>query len=67
MPYPCLRQKHDSGWLALNPIDKYSQEANVDWCHVNQSKRSSHPTTLEVIQHLISLETGSDRSYNAVI
>ena len=34
--------------LALNPIEKYSHEANV-----NSSNRSSHQTTLEKIQHLI--------------
>ena len=25
--------------LVLNPIEKYSQEDNADWCHVDQSKR----------------------------
>ena len=53
--------------LAFNPIEKYSQDNNADWCHVDQSKRPPHPITLEVIQHLISLETGSGTSYNVVI
>ena len=59
MPHPCLCQKHD--------IERYSQETISDWCHPDQSKRSFHSTTLEVIQHLISLETGPGTSYNAVI
>ena len=53
--------------LALNSIKRYSQEANTDWCYMDQSSCTSHPTTLEVIQHLISLETGSGTSYTAVI
>ena len=55
------------GKLALNPIEKYSEEANGDWCHTNPSKFSSHPTTLMVIQYLISLETDSEMSYSADI
>ena len=53
--------------LALNPIERYSQEINKDWFHSDQSLRPSHPITLEVIQHLISFETCSGTSYNDVI
>ena len=53
--------------LALNHIEKYYLEANIDYCHTDRSKLPSHPTTHEVIQHLISLETCSGTSYSAVI
>ena len=53
--------------VALNPIEKYSQESNADWYSTDFSNRLPHSTTLEVIHHIISLKTGSGTSHDAII
>ena len=53
--------------LALNSMERYSQEDDKDWCHSDQSMCPSYPTTLEVIRHLASSHWQRDQARHVTL
>ena len=48
--------------LKLKPIEIFTPETNVNWCHKDLTNHCPLPTPLEVVQHLIEVETTAGTS-----